>query len=62
MKAAKLKVPKMKYVFHAMVSSPGGTAKASAVLKAQFEDYVEIVRVAIKTRGRVFGYMCTYGR
>ena len=39
MKAAKLKVPKMKYVFHAMVLSPGGTAKASAVLNAQFEDY-----------------------
>ena len=39
MKAAKLKVPKMKYVFHAMVLSPGGTAKASAVLNAQFDDY-----------------------
>jgi hypothetical protein len=31
----------MKYVFHAMVLSPGGTAKASAVLNAQFEAYVK---------------------
>lgn len=35
MHAAKLNVPKMKYVFQAMVDKPGGTAQASAVLKAQ---------------------------
>ena len=34
--AAKLNVPKMKYVFHAMLLRPGGTANASAVLNAQF--------------------------
>jgi hypothetical protein len=42
MKAAKLKVPKMKYVFHAIELKPGGTAKAKAVLNAQFlwQDYL----------------------
>ena len=33
---AKLNVPKMKYVFHAMFDRPGGTAHASAKLNAQF--------------------------
>jgi hypothetical protein len=37
MKAAKLKVPKIKYVFQAIVLRPGGTAKASAVLNAQLD-------------------------
>lgn len=35
MHAAKLNVPKMKYVFQAMVARPGGTAHASAVLNIQ---------------------------
>ena len=34
-KAAKLNVPKMMYVFHAMVSRPGGTANAKAQLNVQ---------------------------
>jgi hypothetical protein len=35
MKQAKLKVPKIKYVFHAIDDKPGGTAQARAKLKSQ---------------------------
>ena len=49
MNAAKLNVPKMKYVLYAMEDRPGGTAHASAKLKSQLAA-VETATAFARTR------------